>query len=152
MRIEPVDTTAQSIYIFFPHRERQPHVVCEAVLAFQVGITARQKIEVVQRGKTVVPGDGCFRHDIAFFRQYPVDEESRDNRGPFRTEHILAKNKRGGKTIDRPPFRRNGTGKLDTSLVIPDNSLVTFLRDDIFVRAFHQMLVYGNTGREQPFL
>ena len=37
----------------------------QAVLAFQVGITARQKIEVVQRGKTVVPGDGCFRHDIA---------------------------------------------------------------------------------------
>ena len=29
--------------------------------------------------------------------------------------------------IDRPPFRRNGTGKLDTYLVIPDNSLVTFL-------------------------
>lgn len=57
----------------------------------------------------------------------------------------------GGKTIDGPPFAETEPENSTRPLSYPTTAF-TFLRDDIFVRAFHQMLVYGNTGREQPFL
>ena len=85
------------------------------------------------------------------FSTVPVDEESRitgahsvPNISSRRTSEA-AKRSTGRHFAETEPENSTRPLSYPTTALLPS-------RDDIFVRAFHQMLVYGNTGREQPFL
>ena len=150
--VEPRGAAAQLVDLLFAHVETHSGIVGEAVLVLQVGVAARQEIEVVQRREAVVARDGGFDHHVALAREQPVDEECRDERRPLVARHLLAQDERQTQRFDRLPLGGNGAGELDTPLVVPDDGLVPVLKDDVLVLAAHQMLVGRHVGGEEPSL
>ncbi len=92
----------------------------------------------------------AFATILPFFDSTPSMKKAGITRGPFRTRHILSEGqaRRQQRSTGRHFAETEPGINLDTSMSYRQTALLTFLRDDIFVRAFHQMLVYGNTGRD----
>ena len=61
--VEPRRLAAERIDALFSHGERKPCIVGETVLLFQVGVAARQEVEVVERREPVVARDSTIQED-----------------------------------------------------------------------------------------
>ena len=132
------------------------------MLLFQVGVAARQEVEVVQRRETVVARNGGLGDEVAAFRDQIVGEEGRNDRRPFRAEHLFAQAYRKAQTLGGAVADRHVSRQFDAAFVITDGHfgfvavgigrLLVIHRDNVFVDASYQMLVCRNGCREKPLL
>ena len=150
VRIEPRCRPAQLVAFRLAHGERNPRIVGPAALPAQVGIAARQEIEIVEGGEAEVARDGGLGYDVAPLGEYAVEEKGGDEGRPLRAEQLLAQDDRNAETLDGPPFGRETARKFDASLVVADYRLVALLRNDVFVGASDQMLVGRERSGEKP--
>ena len=148
--IEPVRAAAQFVDTLFADLETDARVVAESVLVSQVGIAARQEVEVVQCREAVVARYGGLGDNVSLFRQDAVDEKRGDERHPLVSVHLLAQHHRHTHAVDGLPFRREGAREFHAPLVVAHDGLVAVLQDDVLVLAAHQMLVKRNVGSEEP--
>ena len=151
MLVVPRRRSRQRIDSLFPHGERQSGFVLESALVFQVGISARQEIEVVERREAVVARYGCFGHDIPLPGKQVIGKEGR-NRRPLGPVHLLPHDDRHTQPLRGPPLGRHRSVEFDAAFVVADDTFAALLENDILVRAFYEMLVHGNIGRKEPFI
>ena len=158
--VEPCRLAVQRVGASAPHGERNAAVVTDTVLLFQVGIAARQEIEVVERRETEVTRHGGFGHHPAAVRKHVIGEEGGDDRRPVVAEHLLAQRQRQPQPVRRLVLGRNVTRQLDAPLIVADLHLLAvaaellriFHRQDVLVDAFDQMLVHRKVGRKEPLV
>ena len=158
--VEPRRLAAERIDALFSHGERKPCIVGETVLLFQVGVAARQEVEVVERREPVVARDGGLGHDVAPLGNRIIGEEGWNNRGPLRPEHLFAQRERQAQPVGGHPLGRNIPRQFDAPLVIThDHFFIVPLRyrlgielQHVPVLALHEMLVHGDIGSKEPFL
>ena len=120
------------------------------MLVSQVGIAARQEVEVVQCREAVVARYGGLGDNVSLFRQDAVDEKCGDKRHPLIAVHLFAQHHRQPHAVDGLPFGRKGAREFHAPLVVAHDGLVAVLQDDVLVLAAHQMLVKRNVGSEEP--
>ncbi|GFH88733.1 hypothetical protein IMSAGC001_04178 [Bacteroides acidifaciens] len=120
------------------------------MLVSQIGIAAREEIEVVQGREAVVARYGGLGDDVSLFRQYAVDEKRGDERHPLVSVHLLAQHHRHAHAVYGLPLRRKGAREFHAPLVVANDGLVAVLQDDVLVLAAHQMLVKRYVGGEEP--
>ena len=143
--VEPGGFAPQGVNSVAARSERQTGVVGEAVLLFQVGVAARQEVEVVQRREAVVARNGGLGDEVAAFRDQIVGEEGRNDRCPLRAEHLFAQAYRKAQALGGAVADRHVSRQFDASFVITDGHfgfvavgigrLLVVHRDDVFVDA-----------------
>ena len=152
MRVKPCQTAADAERQGFRRTrvEADARVICPAVFAAQVGIAAGEKIHIVERREFMIFRHGGAQHDIACARQQGIGKEGRNHRRPRIAEHIFADYRRQAYAVGRLPFGRRRGRQFDTAFVIADDALVALLKYDLLVLAAHEMLMCGETERENP--
>ena len=132
------------------HGERQPGFVLDAGFVLQVGIPARQEVEVVQRREAEVARHGGFRHDVTALRA--GSRRRGPEPWPISCRRLFAQDGRQAEPLRGPPFGRHGGVDLDAPLVVAHDRLVALLQDDVLVGAPDEVLVQRDVGREEPLV
>ena len=156
--VEPCRFAVQRIGTPAPHGKRHAAVVGKTVLLFQIGIAARQEIEVVERRKSEISRDGGLCHHFSAVRKHVIGEKGGNDRRPFVAEHLFAQRQRKAQPLRGLVFGRHVSRQLDAPLIVADLHLFAIAfellrilhRKNILIHALDQMLMQGDIGREEP--